>query len=93
MKKVLGLDLDTTSIGWAFVNEAEKENEESSIIQTGVRVVPLSADEQNSFEKGQSITTNANRTDKRQARRNKFRYQLRRSQLKNILKQIGFINN
>ena len=27
MKKILGLDLGTTSIGWAFVNEAENENE------------------------------------------------------------------
>ncbi|MXV37852.1 type II CRISPR RNA-guided endonuclease Cas9 [Flavobacteriaceae bacterium Ap0902] len=93
MKKILGLDLGTTSIGWAFVEEAENENEESSIIRTGVRVVPLSTEEQNSFEKGQSITTNADRTDKRQARRNKFRYQLRRQQLKGILKQIGFIDD
>ncbi|MDG4945876.1 type II CRISPR RNA-guided endonuclease Cas9 [Weeksellaceae bacterium KMM 9713] len=92
MKKILGLDLGTTSIGWAFVHEAENENEESSIIKTGVRVVPLSSDEQNSFERGQSITTNADRTAKRQARRNKFRYQLRRKQLKDILMDLGFIN-
>lgn len=93
MKKILGLDLGTNSIGWAFVHEAENDSEQSSIIKTGVRVVPLSTEEQNSFEKGQSITTNADRTSKRQARRNKFRYQLRRKQLKDILKQIGFINN
>ena len=29
MKKILGLDLGTTSIGWALVNEAENENEKS----------------------------------------------------------------
>lgn len=93
MKKILGLDLGTTSIGWAFVHEAENENEQSKIIKTGVRVVPLSTDEQNSFEKGQSITTNADRTSKRQARRNKFRYQLRRKLLKKFLQDLGFISD
>jgi CRISPR/Cas system Type II protein with McrA/HNH and RuvC-like nuclease domain len=32
MKKILGLDLGTNSIGWALVNEAESENEKSSSI-------------------------------------------------------------
>lgn len=92
MKKILGLDLGTTSIGWAFVNEAENEMEKGEIVQAGVRVVPLSTDEQNDFKKGNSITTNASRTEKRGARRNKFRYQLRRKQLINVLNEIGFIN-
>ena len=93
MKRILGLDLGTTSIGWAYVNEAENENEESSIIKTGVRVVPLSTDEENDFKKGNSITINADRTLKRSARRNKFRYQLRRKALINKLKSIGFIDD
>lgn len=42
MKKILGLDLGTTSIGWALVNEKENDNEQSSIIKLGVRVNPLS---------------------------------------------------
>lgn len=46
MKKVLGLDLGTGSIGWAVVNEAETENETSSIVRLGVRVNTLSSDEQ-----------------------------------------------
>ena len=62
MKKILGLDLGTTSIGWALVNEAESENEKSSIIKLGVRVNPLTVDEQTNFEKGKAITTNADRT-------------------------------
>jgi CRISPR-associated endonuclease Csn1 len=33
MKKILGLDLGTNSIGWALVNEAENESEKSSIIK------------------------------------------------------------
>ncbi len=93
MKRILGLDLGTTSIGWAYVNEAENENEQSSIIKTGVRVVPLSTDEENDFKKGNSITINADRTLKRGARRNKFRYQLRRKVLIEELKIIGFIND
>lgn len=92
MKRILGLDLGTTSIGWAFVKEAENENEKSSIINTGVRVVPISTDEENDFKKGNSITINADRTLKRGARRNKFRYQLRRKALIDELKLINFIN-
>ncbi|MDT0644076.1 type II CRISPR RNA-guided endonuclease Cas9 [Zunongwangia sp. F363] len=91
MKRILGLDLGTTSIGWALVNEAETENEESAIIKTGVRVVPLSTDEQQSFEKGQSITINADRTLKRGMRRNLQRYKMRRAAVIKILNRINFI--
>lgn len=45
MKRILGLDLGTTSIGWALVNEAESEKEISSIVKLGVRVNPLTVDE------------------------------------------------
>ena len=31
MKKILGLDLGTTSIGWALVNEKENDNEKSEM--------------------------------------------------------------
>ena len=41
MKRILGLDLGTNSIGWALVNEAETDEEVSSIIRLGVRVNPL----------------------------------------------------
>ena len=76
MKKVLGLDLGTTSIGWAMVNEAENANEKSSIIKIGVRVNPLTTDEQTNFEKGKPISSNADRTLQRGARRNLQRYKL-----------------
>lgn len=93
MKKILGLDLGTTSIGWAYVKEAENEKEQSDIIRTGVRVVPLSTDEETSFHKGQSITINADRTLKRGARRNLYRYKMRRSDLIDVLTEIDFIND
>jgi CRISPR-associated endonuclease Csn1 len=93
MKKILGLDLGTNSIGWALVDEAENMNEKSSIIKLGVRVNPLTVDEQQNFEKGKSITTNADRTLKRSMRRNLQRYKLRRENLIEILKKHGFITD
>ena len=92
MKRILGLDLGITSIGWAFVNEAEKESEESSIIRSGVRVIPISTDEQQDFKKGNTITINADRTLKRGMRRNLQRYKHRREAVIKILSRIGFIN-
>lgn len=93
MKKILGLDLGTNSIGWALVNEAENEDEKSSIIKLGVRVNPLTTNEQQNFEKGKSITTNAERTLKRSSRRNLQRYKLRRKNLIEVLKRSNFISD
>lgn len=90
-KRILGLDLGTTSIGWAYVIEGENQNE-SKINQIGVRVNPLTVDEQTNFEKGKPLTTNADRTLKRGARRNLDRYQLRREDLTDILKKNNIIN-
>lgn len=93
MIKILGLDLGTTSIGWAFVNEAQNDNEVSSIQKLGVRVNPLTTDEQTDFEKGKPITINADRTLKRGARRNLQRYKQRRENLIDALKKAGLIND
>lgn len=91
MKKVLGLDLGTSSIGWAVVNQAVDQNEESSIVKLGVRVNPLTVDEKGNFEQGKSITTTADRTLKRSMRRNLQRYKLRRENLLSALKSYGWI--
>ncbi|MCB0501433.1 MAG: type II CRISPR RNA-guided endonuclease Cas9 [Bacteroidetes bacterium] len=93
MKNILGLDLGTTSIGFAYVKEANKEKEVSSIQKIGVRVNPLTTDEQTNFEKGKPLTTNADRTLKRGARRNLDRYQLRRGNLTEVLKKASLISN
>ena len=93
MKKILGLDLGTGSIGWALVNEGESALEKSSIVKTGVRVNPLTADEQTNFEKGKPITTNADRTLKRGMRRNLQRYKMRRDCLAALLKDNGWISD
>src|SRR5574344_1282835 len=93
MKKILGLDLGVGSIGWALVNEAENNEEKSSIIKLGVRVNPLTVDEQTNFEAGKSITTNADRTLKRSMRRNLQRFKLRRENLIKVLREYHIIKD
>jgi CRISPR-associated endonuclease Csn1 len=86
MKKILGLDIGTNSIGWALVHEPDQAGENYTIAGTGVRIIPLSPDENDEFTKGNAISKNASRTQKRGARRNLHRYKLRRHQLATILK-------
>lgn len=104
MKKILGLDLGTNSIGWALVNEAENVNEKSSIIKLGVRIVNYdnfvstqtgkeSKEPEKDFRSGKGISPNAGRTLKRSMRRNLQRYKLRRENLIEILKEQGFITD
>ncbi len=93
MKKILGLDLGTTSIGWALVNEKENDNEKSEIIRLGVRVNPLTVDEKSNFERGKSITTNADRRMKRSMHRNLQRYKLRRKNLIECLLEHHIISD
>ena len=90
MKKILGLDLGTTSIGFAYIKESY-DLSNSSIEKIGVRVNPLTTDEQTNFEKGKPITINADRTLKRGARRTLDRYQLRRSNLIDALAKANVI--
>ena len=92
-KNILGLDLGTNSIGWAFVKEGQDNTEQTSIEKIGVRVNPLTTDEQTNFEKGKPITTNAGRTLSRSARRNLQRFKLRRENLIQILKAQNWISD
>ena len=91
MKNILGLDLGTTSIGFAHVLEDEKDSTKSEIKQIGVRVNPLTTDEQTNFEKGRPITINADRTLNRGARRTLDRYQARRSNLIHALYKANIV--
>ncbi|MBQ9399082.1 MAG: type II CRISPR RNA-guided endonuclease Cas9 [Bacteroidales bacterium] len=93
MKKILGLDLGTASIGWAVVNSADKSDEKSSIIACGSRVIPLTVDEKDSFEKGKAITTNADRRLKRGMRRNLQRTKQRRDNLVERMIKEGWIES
>lgn len=99
MKRVLGLDLGSASIGWAIVEEHSKEviSEASNaskdkIVAIGSRIIPLSTDESTQFSKGQALTKNADRTAKRTQRKGYDRYQLRRALLLEKLSQLGMYN-
>lgn len=105
MKKILGLDLGTTSIGWAYVLEDDKK-ETSEIIQIGSRVIQYdnfdkrdksgkvseSKNPESDFASGKSLTPNAGRTSKRGARRNKDRFQDRRKRLIEVLLEQNIID-
>jgi len=84
MKKILGLDLGVSSIGWALIEEGD-EGQNNSIIGMGVRIVPLTTDEKDEFSKGNKISKNQKRTLYRSQRRGLDRYQQRREKLKRVL--------
>lgn len=90
-KNILGLDLGTTSIGFAQVIEDENDYSQSEIKRIGVRVNPLTTEEQTNFEKGKPVSVNADRTLKRGARRNLDRYQDRRENLIEALLESNII--
>lgn len=90
MKKILGLDLGTNSIGWAVVNADENGNP-VSIEGMGSRIVPLTADDTNEFTKGNAISKNQSRTEKRTARKGYDRYQLRRNKLTLELRKLNML--
>lgn len=77
-----------------FAHIVEDENKEKSEIkELGVRIVSLTTDEQSDFEKGKSISTNANRTLKHGARLNLDRYQQRRKYLIDLLQKANLITS
>jgi CRISPR-associated endonuclease Csn1 len=94
MKKILGLDIGTNSIGWAFIESNAYENPESlsgKIIQMGSRIIPMDADSMSKFESGQPVSKAAGRRQARSARRLIQRYKLRRTRLIEAFKILGWI--
>lgn len=92
MKKILGLDLGTNSIGWALV-ELNENNIPTRVIDMGVRIIPLSSDDRDQFQSGQAISKNQERTTARTQRKGYNRKQLRKSDdfkysLTRLLKEI-----
>lgn len=86
MKKVLGLDLGTNSIGWALI-----EKDANKILGLGSRIIPMSQDVLGNFDKGNSVSQTAERTKFRGVRRLRERYLLRRERLHRILHILGFL--
>lgn len=96
MKRVLGLDLGSTSIGWAVIDESSsevveerKELSKDTIVAIGSRIIPLTTEESTQFSKGQVLTKNADRTKSRTQRKGYDRYQLRRALLLEELSRLG----
>ncbi|MCB9000742.1 MAG: type II CRISPR RNA-guided endonuclease Cas9 [Bacteroidales bacterium] len=82
MKKILGLDLGSASIGWALIAENDFEgNVKREILGLGSRIIPYEGTEGKDFEKGTGESRNSIRTKARTTRKGYDRYQLRRELL------------
>lgn len=90
MKKILGLDLGTNSIGWALI-EQDFENKQGEILGMGSRIIPMSQDVMGEFDKGNSVSQTAERTRLRSVRRLRERHLLRRERLNRVLNILGFL--
>ncbi len=90
MKKILGLDLGTNSIGWALI-EQDFENKVGSIINIGSRIIPMSQDVMGKFDSGVTETQTKVRTGFRGVRRLRERALLRRERLHRVLNILGFL--
>ena len=98
MKKILGLDLGTNSIGWAVVNadEINRENETTylkpnGISSAGSRIIPMDEGVLGDFDKGNTKSQTKERTGFRGSRRLRERNLLRRERLLRVLKLMGFL--
>lgn len=90
MKKILGLDLGTNSIGWALINHTFEEKQ-GEILGLGSRIIPMSQDVLGKFDSGVTVSQTSERTSYRAIRRLYQRDNLRRERLHRILHLIGFL--
>lgn len=90
MKKVLGLDLGTNSIGWALTHQ-DFEQKKGQILGIGSRIIPMSQDILGKFDAGQSHSQTAERTDYRSTRKLFQRNVLRRERLHRVLHILNFL--
>jgi CRISPR-associated endonuclease Csn1 len=89
MKRILGLDLGTNSIGWALV-EIDHDRRIVKIIGLGSRILSMDAAEIANFESGSKIESSAaQRTTKRSPRKLNERYLLRRDRLHCVLNLLN----
>lgn len=94
MKKTVGLDLGTNSIGWALINTSIEDNnvEQSYNIEAcGSRIIPMDAAILGNFDKGNSVSQTAERTAYRSIRRLRERHLLRRERMHRVLDLLGFL--
>lgn len=95
MKHILGLDLGTNSIGWAVINATTDENTHKEqligINAAGSRIIPMDVAQLGDFNKGNTVSQTANRTQYRSTRRLHERKKLRRERLHRVLQLLGFL--
>ncbi len=94
MKKILGLDLGTNSIGWAVINSSvdiEGKEQLKKISASGSRIIPMDAATLGDFDKGNSKSQTAERTRLRGVRRLLERSLLRRERLLRVLSVMEFL--
>lgn len=84
MKRILGLDLGTNSIGWTVV-EVDFDEKTGKIIPLGSRIIPMSKDVMDKFGSGQSVSQTAERTGYKSIRKLYRRDNLRRERLHRVL--------
>ena len=94
MKKILGLDIGTNSIGWAIISASVDEQGKETlqkIESAGSRIIPMDGASLNNFNSGTLKSQTAERTQFRGMRRLLERRLLRRERLHRILKVMGFL--
>ena len=93
MRKILGLDLGTNSIGWAVVNEEQIDDKSvlTGIDSAGSRIIPMDASVLGDFARGNKVSQTANRTALRGARRRLERKHLRRERLHRVLMKLDWL--
>jgi len=85
MRKILGLDLGTNSIGWALV-EIDHENRTVRILGLGSRILSMDAGEIAKFESGSILESSASKkTTMKTTRKLNERFLLRRDRLHCVL--------
>ena len=94
MKRILGLDLGTNSIGWAVILADINEDgnlELYRIEASGSRIIPMDAAILGDFDRGNSISQTAERTRMRGIRHLRERELLRRERLHRVLNLCKFL--
>lgn len=90
MKKILGLDIGTNSIGWSLINH-DNSLHQGQILGMGSRIIPMSQDVLGEFGKGNTVSQTAERTRLRMMRRLRERHLLRRERLHRVLNLLDFL--
>lgn len=91
MKRILGLDLGPSSIGFATITQGDNTEETTKLEISGVRAIPMDAGKLSDFEKGNPQSQTHERTVSRGIRRNYERKKLSRHRLLKVLNLLNWL--